>query len=108
MDSKNIYISSQTYLKNVAWIKNNSDTEWIYISNDTLKIDLLIDNFFERESEFYLITDRHCSKQADKEQILKNTKDYLENYDFLIWNLRFNKVIEFNDIGVYRIGTHAT
>ena len=108
MDSKNIYISSQTYLKNVAWIKNNSDTEWIYIGNDTLKIRLLIDSFFEHELQFYFVNDRHNSKRTNKEQILENTKDYLENNDFLIWNLRFNRVIEFNKIGVYRIGTLST
>lgn len=108
MDSKNIYISSQTYLKSVNWIRNNSDTEWMYIGNDTLKIGSLIDNFFELESQFYFVTDRHNSKQVDKKQILERTKDYLENNGFLVWNLRFKKIIEFDKIGVYRVCTYMT
>lgn len=87
------------------WQRNYSaDSEWFYIGDDTLKLNSLIDLVFADEQPLYLVTDRHSSKQLSKSETFENTKNLLEKTQFSIWDLNFKKVIEFNKIGVYRIG----
>ena len=107
MDSKNIYISSQTYLRKVVWLSNDLNSEWTYIGNNILQLKLLVENLFDVEQTLYLVTNRHNSKQADKLKILENAKEFIEKEGFLIWNLSFKKVIQVNKIGVYKIGEYT-
>lgn len=105
MDSKNIYISSQVFSRKTLWLRNHSaDSEWFFIGSDTSKLNVIIDSFFAEEQALYLVTDRHNSKQLSKSETLENAKDLLEKTQFSIWDFNFKKVIEFNKIGVYRIG----
>lgn len=106
MDSKNIYISTQTFIKKVFWLTNGNDSEWNFIGNDLIKLKLLLDSFFEREQRFYFVTDRHHSCEEEKIKIYAFSSLLIEKQDFSIWNRQFNKVIEFNKIGVYRIGIY--
>ncbi len=106
MDSKNIYISTQTFKKKVSWLANGTDSEWNFIGNDLIKLKLLIDSFFEKEQRFYFVTDRHHSSEEEKIKIYEYSSLLIEKQDFSIWNRQFNKVIEFNKIGVYRIGNY--
>jgi hypothetical protein len=104
MDSKNIFILSQTYSNKINWEKVNPDSEWTFIGGDKMKAKDLLDSFFNNELSLYLIIDRHNSKQDNKPYIFEKIKEYLEQRDFLIWDLNFNKIIEFNKVGVYRVG----
>jgi hypothetical protein len=104
VDSKNIFISSQTFLKNIQWQKTDPESEWIYIGNDAQEIKLLFDNIFSKEQLLYLVTDRHQSRQGNKMSILEQAKAYILANDFLVWDIHFSKVIEYNKIGVYRVG----
>ena len=104
MDSKNIHISSQTYLKNMFWLPNGTESEWNFIGNDVIKLQSLINSIFKTDQTLYLVTDRHNSLEEDKIKILEYSKLLIEQKDFLIWDIHFKKVVEFNKIGVYRIG----
>jgi hypothetical protein len=105
MDSKNIYISSQVFSRKTLWLRNHSaDSEWFFIGSDTLKLNVLIDSFFAEEQTLYLATDRNNSMQLPKFELLEKAYSFIEKLDFSIWDLGFKKVIEFDKIGVYRIG----
>lgn len=105
IDSKNIYISSQVFSRKTLWLRNHSaDSEWFLIGSDTSKLNVLIDSFFAEEQTLYLATDRNNSMQLAKFELLEKASIFIEKLDFSIWDLGFKKVIEFDKIGVYRIG----
>lgn len=105
MDSKNIYISSQVFSRKTLWLRNYSaDSEWFYIGYDASKLNALIDSFFAAEQSLYLVTDRNNSMQLAKFELLEKVNSVIEKSDFSIWDVGFKKGIEFNKIGVYRIG----
>lgn len=107
MDSKNIFISSQTYLPKISWQKDTKDSEWCFIGDNVKKANSLIDHFFANEQMLYLVVNRHNSRQELKIDIAPLIESFLEQISFYIWDVRFENAIEFNRIGVYRIGRRA-
>ena len=107
MDSRIIYESAKTYIKNVTWTKplNSVDTEWEYIdtTNNIENITKTIQDFLITDQLFIALS-RHESFETDKELIADKIRPLIGKTDFSIWNFSFQKVIEFNKIGVFRKG----
>lgn len=82
----------------------SAESEWVFIRNDEQEIKQLFDNIFSNEQLLYLVTDRHRSRQGNKMSILEQVKTYTLANDFLIWDIDFSTVIEYDKIGVYRVG----
>jgi hypothetical protein len=55
-------------------------------------------------NELYVSLNRRESFQTNKQSIINKIKPLIGTEDFSIWNWSFQKVIEFNKIGIYRIG----
>lgn len=106
MDSKTIYIVSETYLPKVDWEKHNGE-EWIYIGVDQdfneEKVSHLVDSTFDAK-EVYIVTDRHKSSSLPITDAIRTVKERLQEEKYLLWNLSFDLVIEFAPIGVARKG----
>ena len=107
MDSINIYESAKTYIQSVTWIiqKNSNDSEWIFIGtqNNLEDITKNIQDFLVSD-QLYIVINRRESFKTDKKLINDNIKPLIGNVDFSIWNFQFDTVIEFNKIGIYRVG----
>ncbi|MFT3681034.1 MAG: hypothetical protein QM791_12220 [Ferruginibacter sp.] len=96
-----IYSASSHMKDKVAW------NEWVYcgIGND-LKKDTIanaINEYFE-DSTLYFVNVRKNSTDIKKENVLERIETELEKHDLFIWDSLFEKVMEFNKIGVMRKG----
>lgn len=106
MDSKNIFILSNTYLRQVAWQRQDGE-EWAYVGVgndfDLLKACEIIRSTITGNEIFY-VTDRHQSKVVILDHLISSPKATLEGVDFLMWDLSFEAVVEFHHIGIARKG----
>ncbi|MFD2935459.1 hypothetical protein [Spirosoma flavum] len=106
IDAKTIYIASSTYLPKVEWEKQNGN-EWIYVGVDQDfdegKITQSVYATFDTD-DVYVVTDRHNSHRASLADAIKSVKEGLEKEGYLLWNLSFDRVVEFGRIGVLRKG----
>lgn len=106
MDSKTIYIVSETHLPKVDWEKHNGE-EWIYIGVDQdfneEKVNHLVHSTFDAK-EVYVVTDRHKSSSLPITDAIRAVKERLQEEKHLLWDLSFNLVIEFARVGVSRKG----
>lgn len=106
MDSKNIFILSNTYLRQVTWQRQDRE-EWVYVGVgnefDLLKACEIIRSTMTGNEIFY-VTDRHQSKVVILDHLISSPKATLEGVDFLIWDLSFKAVVEFQHIGIARRG----
>ena len=105
MDSHLIYTVS-SYLKRKAnW------NEWIYCGvGDDIKEDIVsnaINKYFQDSILFYVST-RKESSEINKQDIVERIKKDLPQYELYLWDTTFKKAIEFNKIGVMRIGLVPT
>ena len=111
MDSRIIFESAKTYIRSVNWMKPKIDaeSEWIHISNnnDVTTIECIIQDYFITD-HLYVAVKRNDSFESDKKSIIHKIQPLLGKADFTIWNRSFQKVIEFNKIGVYRKGIKDT
>jgi hypothetical protein len=109
MDSKNIFITSTTYLRKVIWEKQEGE-EWIYIGIgkdfDSDKANQLVRSTLKTE-EIYIVTDRHISRASLIEDLILELELELKAKSFLLWDSSFEWVVEFSHIGVARKGRRA-
>lgn len=107
MDSRLIFESARTHLRNVNWSKpiDSLDSEWIVLDskNNFEPVFTVIENFFITD-QLYIALSRNASFESDKNKMVNDLLPLIAKEDFSIWNLTFQKVIEFNKIGVYRKG----
>jgi predicted secreted acid phosphatase len=105
MDPKNLFIKSSTYYRLVNWQKQDGE-EWSYVGADS-------DFDLARASEFisvlkgeqiYFVTNRSESKLVNKENLLTCLKDRVLDGNFILWDLSFEVIVEFNRIGIARQG----
>lgn len=86
---------------NVNW------NAWIFcdVGNDMKKdvIENIINQHFEAEKLFFVNARKNSSELSNKE-ILERIENELEDHEIFIWDTHFEKVIEFNKIGVLRSG----
>jgi ABC-type molybdenum transport system ATPase subunit/photorepair protein PhrA len=107
MDSKLIFIKSNKLLSKVVW-EPTPDHGWQYCGRSgDLKMTLLyhvVSTYFPTDLVYFL-TDRNNSKAVAKSEVVNLIAcniDKLQNMAF--WNESFTKVIDFNTIGVFRVG----
>jgi hypothetical protein len=113
MDSRLIYESSKIYLQKIEWLKSSieSESEWIYLNfeeniNENV-IGEIISNHLDSENLFIALT-RNESFETKQKNIMSEIKGFLKTKDFVIWNQQFEKVIEFNKLGICRKGEKAS
>jgi len=106
MESRLIYIASEHLKSKVNWIKV-TESEWIYCgSNGDVKFEIVLEhiNHHFLDSNFYIALNRSESIESNSQTIFRDIKELVGMKDFLLWDFSFEKVIEFNHIGVFRKG----
>ena len=107
MESRLIYESNKIYIDKIIWNICRNDSEWIFLGideeTDEKKLQKIINENFQEES-LYFVTTRNDSVQISKKDISKKLAENFRDIDIIIWNESFNKAIEFNKHGVFRIG----
>jgi hypothetical protein len=106
MDSKLIFQANRHNSLKVKWLML-ADTEWVYfgvgqeINKDYIKsiVEEHIGN-----GKMYVSYTRNESFEVNGEGFMKGIQTILDSNDFSIWDSKFEKVIEFNKIGVFRKG----
>jgi hypothetical protein len=102
MDSKQLYVAAGHLSSNIDW-----DKDWIHFGTGTdLKKDLvdeLIDKFLIDET-LNLVHGRQDSGRHFKDEVKNKILDLLGKENFQLWNESLTKVIEFNRIGVLKLG----
>jgi hypothetical protein len=106
MDSRLIYSASEKVKHLLSWPKS-TDSEWVYFGaghevNVNTAMDMI--NEWFADTKLYIAIDRKHSLTFDKSEFLSVTSEILGYKDFLVWNIKFDKSIEFNHIGVLRRG----
>jgi hypothetical protein len=102
MDSKQLYNAAEHLTPIVTW-----DNDWIYFgTGDETKnetVNQYIDNFLVDEN-LKLVHKRLDSGQKKKTEIKKEIEELLGQENFQIWNESMTRVIDFNRIGVLKLG----
>lgn len=111
-DSRLLFETNKTYINKVEWIDfDNNGSEWKYLGIDEnineTDIESIINKFFKTDN-FNLIISRNESLNIDKNELLTKVLKIFRSTDFTIWDTNFNKIVEFNKIGIYRIGVRIT
>ena len=107
MDSKLLYSGSEGMKHKVSWNRITSESEWTYIgegSNINMTMVLNSINCHFSNPLLYVCWTRQNSFEATKEHVEIGIKELLGRQDFFIWDSKFKLVIEFNKIGVMRLG----
>jgi hypothetical protein len=102
MDSKQLYNAAEHLTPIVTW-----DNDWIHFgTGDQTKnetVNQYIDNFLVDEN-LKLVHKRLDSGQKKKTEIKKEIEELLGQENFQIWNESMTRVIDFNRIGVLKLG----
>lgn len=112
MEPRLIYESNKTYFQKAKWLRNeNTESEWhfIGIENNVGEKEInkiLVENF--DDENLYFVMSRNESSEMNKTELTKKISEVFRNFDFTVWDKKFRKVIEFNKIGIYRIGINAS
>ena len=106
MESRLIYKANEHLKSKVKWIKV-TESEWIYRgSNGDVRLEIVSEHIKRHfvDSNFYVALNRNESFVSNSQTILTDIKKLVGMKDFLLWDFSFEKVIEFNHIGVFREG----
>jgi hypothetical protein len=107
MNSRLIYTIVNSGKLNIEW-KLDIDSEWIYIGiGEELKKEKVtsqIQNIFNSEN-LYIVLGRENSKEILINEVNTEILNRIGNENFKICDKDFTKFIEFNKIGIMRIGT---
>jgi hypothetical protein len=102
MDSREMYNATNHLTTLVTW-----DKDWVHFgTEDEVKFDLvktLIKDHLN-DNELLFIHHRTNSGQYNHKIIIDSITHLLGKEDFLLWTTTMDKVIEFNKIGVLRLG----
>lgn len=104
MESRLIFEKSRFLSQKVNWIFQTEDSEWIYLNylSETFSEDLKkILTYFKQDEKLNVVFSRNDSFQAYSRN-LKNL--VFTSTNIMIWDHNFQKVIEFNQNGIYRLG----
>ena len=107
MESRLIYETSKHLTSKIHWDRV-IESEWMYCgSKGEVKFDIVLKHIRDHfiDSKLYVVLTRNDSFETSKENINKTVEQLIGSDDFLIWDFRFERVIEFNKIGVFRKGT---
>ena len=102
MDSKQLYIVTAHLSSTVTW-----DKDWIHFgTGKDLKQDLVnmfIDDFLQDDA-LNLVHGRQDSGRYHKIEIKIRMQKFLGQESFQLWNESLTKAIDFNRIGVLKLG----
>ena len=105
MESRLIYLLGNSV--NCKWQINN-EHEWIHIGIDEElnkeKVIKQIDKILKGEN-FFIVLGRTNSKEMNKSELEKEVFSRIGKENFRLSDLKFEKIIEFNNIGIMRVGT---
>lgn len=107
MDNHLIYTVTKRLISHVVW-QETPDVGWLYCGlSDDLKTDLLIEciNTHFLDEKIYFVLDRKQTCALDKANAITTIASNIDKRDFSLWSLDFKKVMNFNKIGIFRIGT---
>ena len=107
MDSALIYAASDSLKFKVKWQSARPESEWIYFgAQDEVNIPLALKtiNEYFADGPLNIAFGRKDSIQVNKAEIQKAIQAALGKISFFVWDKDFKRVIEFNHIGVFRIG----
>ena len=106
MESRLIYISNEKLKPLLKWPLIN-DSEWEYFGAefeaDKKLVEITINNYFE-DDQLYIAHKRNDSFKCYKNDVMAAVETLLGFENFIIWNISFDRAIEFNSIGVFRRG----
>lgn len=106
MQSRLIYKKSKALQPKINWIKP-AETEWLYCGAEgEVKFGVVeneINNFFDG-SKFYVATARKDSFGSTQENLLQSITSLVGVANFFVWDEQFQRVMEFNKIGVLQKG----
>lgn len=106
MDAKNIYIATSHMKTKIDWNSSFSN-EWSFVGEGKdfkeVEVQEFIDSFFS-EGELYIVINRHHAYEIPKREASSNVKVNLQKQDVTLSNKTFDKMIEFNYIGVAKHG----
>ncbi len=108
MDSRLIHKFDEVHHPQVVWTRKDAsaESEWVYCG---LGPDLnreVIMNAVEQQFHFeavYLKQERNNSMVLTIPELLSKLETYI-GQDFCVWDSKFENVIEFNEVGVFRVG----
>lgn len=108
MEPRLIFEANKTYQYKISWNKpEHLDSEWIAFKTDEPQavVELIehIVNYLDSQV-LHVSIGRHDSETLDQPNIRTFIEPLLNEQDFAIWDEHFKKVIDFNKIGVYRLG----
>jgi hypothetical protein len=102
MDSKQLYVAAGHLTSTINW-----DKDWIHFGTGTdLKKDL-INDFIDKfliDDTLNLVHGRQDSGMHLKNEIKEKILNLLGQDNFQLWNESLTKVIDFNRIGVLKLG----
>lgn len=112
MDSRLIFVVTCKLHHKIKWLNPTIENgAWVYVGNalETRKefIFKCVNGHFT-DDELYISWTRAGSCKVPKESIEAAVDDILGIYDFSIWDTKFKRVIEFNKIGIMRLGELET
>ena len=106
LDARNIFTACRRMKSKVDW-ERQSDSEWLFVGKDADfredEVEKLIQSFFE-DAEVYLVIDRHNSFPIQLNKSAEKVRELLNERGITLCNFAFNKIMEFNPIGVVKRG----
>ena len=107
VDSALLYAASDSLKFKVSWVRVSAESEWTHFGtgdevNRALVTKTINEYFFA--DPLNVVFGRKDSVQINKSEINKVIHDALGKRNFFIWDKEFKRAIEFNHIGVLRVG----
>lgn len=106
MDSRLIYSIINSIKHKINW-ENKSNDEWFYIGeegevNEELVYKVLVEQF--DDDSLLLVLGRDSSKKIQQKDFHVEIIEKIGKVDFIISDEKFRQFLEFNKIGILRIG----
>lgn len=106
MDSRLLYAAINSLKHTIDW-NLNSESEWMHIGigNELKKETLLekISHLFNKD-KIFIVKGRESSREIKVVDFEQKLFSEIGKIDFILCNEKLSKFIEFNKIGVFRIG----
>ena len=113
MKSYIIFQINKTLIPKVEWVKfsieDESEWQFIHVEKDLetkiFKEKEIVKNHLRTDFFIFSLSRKGSAKISFSELIDKILLEY-ETRNFSVWDDKFQNVIEFNNVGIYRVGTY--
>jgi predicted acylesterase/phospholipase RssA len=106
LEPRLIYSATDSLKSKLHW-KKKINEEWIHFgTGNDIDYDLVNKSITEHLNgeDIYLVFERTNSGYFKEEQFQKLFKSILGKKNFYLWNKKLTKAIEFNYVGILRVG----